>query len=330
MKHTQRGFAGIVLVIILAVVLTAGGTYYVATKQKTNIQTDTFSTSTAEQNKSQNETQNDKANPSATSTTGKSQTLSFDSSSKVNVPEIKKELTGTQIALALGNKLSAKNKIEKVYRGDLNNDGYSDALVVLSLYSSEGEPGRGFEIVIQKKEGSVELVSNLMIPDSISGWSGGASTNFDSVKIENSIAYITSSSFYNSGNWKIAQKLPTQTKKFQLVSNSFTEIENSIYENIATSVGTETKKFRLYRKHDTYVYLVGTEYEGVYYKSTEVEKFKNYKELDYLQITAGAFTSLPVPEKQDVGIKNYSVDITKQIKNISDIKMIAESEFILK
>lgn len=90
----------------------------------------------------------------------------------------------------------------------------------------------------------------------------------------------------------------------------------------------ETKNFRIYRKHDGYVYLVGPEYPVVvYYKSNEVNKFENYNELDYVQITANSFTKLSNPEKEFVGIKNYTVDITQEINNITSIKPISEAEF---
>ncbi len=74
--------------------------------------------------------------------------------------------------------------------------------------------------------------------------------------------------------------------------------------------------------------MVGSEHpESVYYKSTQVEKFKNYNTLDYLEISAGSYANLPVVEKEFTGIRNYTVDITKSIHSISSIKAISESEF---
>ncbi len=54
MKNTQQGFVGIALIIILAIAFTAGGTYYVTTKQNSNTQVD-MSTSTPFVQNSQHE-----------------------------------------------------------------------------------------------------------------------------------------------------------------------------------------------------------------------------------------------------------------------------------
>lgn len=110
------------------------------------------------------------------------------------------------------------------------------------------------------------------------------------------------------------------------------EVRNTnINSQIATSTAnqiSETRKFRLYRKHDGYVYLAGSEYPmDVYYKSVEADKFKNYNELDYLEITASSYTPLPVVEEEFIGIRDYKEEIHMQINAISDIKLISEAEF---
>ncbi len=116
--------------------------------------------------------------------------------------------------------------------------------------------------------------------------------------------------------------------KVQVYDNNTSQISTT--SNNAAGVNrkdSETKKFRIYRKYDKYVYLVGQEKELLYYKSSEVDEFKNYSELDYVQIVARSYTKLPSTEKEYVGVKYYSVDITEQINNILDIKLISETEF---
>jgi hypothetical protein len=107
----------------------------------------------------------------------------------------------------------------------LNNDGYSDALVWVSSCSAHNDCAHGLRVVLNNKNGAGTETVNLRTPDTISGWSGGSSTVFDAVKIENGIVYITSSSFYNSGDYKSATKLPKQTKRFQLQGSNLVEIK---------------------------------------------------------------------------------------------------------
>ncbi|MEI8062264.1 MAG: hypothetical protein WCG97_03130 [bacterium] len=132
-------------------------------------------------------------------------------------------------------------------------------------------------------------------------------------------AILISGGFYLYSKSRTQVQVYNNTSQISTTSNSTVEV---------TSQNPETKRFRLYRKHDAYVYLVSSEYPvPVYYKSNELNVFKNYQELDYLQITANSYTKLNVPEKEFVGIKDYSVDITEQINNIINIKLISENEF---
>ena len=209
MKNTQQGFVGIILIIILAIAIGAGGTYYLTKKQKTDVQINSSIPTQPEQ----------KENPRAQAETPVTVKVPA-----IVSPEVKKDLTDQQITSAVTTDLSGKNKVEGIYKGDLNSDGYPDAFVWLSLYSTEGEPAHALEIVIQKKDGSAESIKNLTFPYTIATWSGGASTKLDSVKIESDIIYITSSSFYDNDNYKVANKLPKQTKKFQLTGSTLVEV----------------------------------------------------------------------------------------------------------
>lgn len=49
MKNTKQGFVGIALIIILAVVLTAGGTYYITTKKNINTQVQSSTATSSQQ-----------------------------------------------------------------------------------------------------------------------------------------------------------------------------------------------------------------------------------------------------------------------------------------
>ena len=94
-----------------------------------------------------------------------------------------------------------------------------------------------------------------------------------------------------------------------------------------SSATANTKLFRLYRKLNGYDYLLGQ--DGLYYKSFDTDQLKNFNDFngDYLEITAKSYSVLSPTEKYYYGIKDYSVDVTRQINNISAVKKISEETF---
>ncbi|MES2437131.1 MAG: hypothetical protein V4519_03885 [Patescibacteria group bacterium] len=117
------------------------------------------------------------------------------------------------------------NKIDAIYKGDLNNDKYADALVWVSS-CTKGDCAYGLRLVLNNQDKTGESVENFRTPDTISGWSGGNATVLEKVVIEKGFVYITSSSFYSSGDWKSAEKLLRQIKKFQLKDKELVEVRN--------------------------------------------------------------------------------------------------------
>ena len=118
---------------------------------------------------------------------------------------------------------TAVNTVLGIYKGDLNGDTYTDAFVWVNSCTNS-DCGYGERIVINKKDGTGVLMK-FTGPDTISGWSGGAETRLDAVKIDQGIIYITSSTFKDSRDYKIANNLPTQTKKFKLQGDKLIEVK---------------------------------------------------------------------------------------------------------
>lgn len=118
--------------------------------------------------------------------------------------------------------------IEEVYRGDLNNDRYTDAFIRLSICSESRSNvescAYGVRIVLNNKNGTAQALQP-NTPGVISGWSGGSETRFEKVAIRDGIISITSSTFKSSDYYKTAHNLPKQTKKFMLQGNELIELK---------------------------------------------------------------------------------------------------------
>jgi hypothetical protein len=227
MKNNQKGFAVPLIIAIVAIVAIGVGIY----AYDNNKSSDTIATTN----------ENVPVNNTTTQNNG----------TVTSQPTQSKDLTDVQVVAALNATFASHNKtkyqyqnqqdtqgktvysvsvdngintVDAIYKGDLNNDGYSDALVWVGSCSTDNDCAHGLRVVLNNKNGAGIEMTNLRTQDTISGWSG-SSTVFDFVKIENGIVSITSSSFYSSGDWKTATKLPRQTKKFQLQGNQLVEVK---------------------------------------------------------------------------------------------------------
>lgn len=112
-----------------------------------------------------------------------------------------------------------------IYKGDLNNDDYIDALVWANTCAHiDNDCAYGLRVVLNNKDGTGKLIFGYS-PDVISGWSGGNETRLDNVKIEGGIIYITSGTFKSEDDPKSSIDLPKQTKKFKIQGNDMIEVK---------------------------------------------------------------------------------------------------------
>jgi hypothetical protein len=184
---------------------------------------------------------------------------------------------------------------------DIDGDGASD--IVATLTWSGGGTGNFTELVVFKNSNGV--------PKYVTSQGIGDRIYINKISFENGI--ILGDIITQGPNEPLCCGSTRRVLMFKLEGNKLAEI----------------KKFRLYRKLDGYAYLLGD--DDQYYKSIEIEKFKDFKDFDgdYLEIEAGLYSYLPSPERYYYGIKDYSLMVTRGIENIITIKKIPESAFKL-
>ncbi len=110
--------------------------------------------------------------------------------------------------------------IEKIVRGDINGDGYEDAVILSG--SCGASCGISFTIALQKSDGSVEEINPNLEKITTSG---AARTGIDDIEIKNGIISITGGGFEDSA-WVTNVGWAKETKQFILVGNVLSEVDS--------------------------------------------------------------------------------------------------------
>ncbi len=218
MKNLQKGF--VVPVVVIIVILVIGGGVYVYTKNKVEDKNTNIHTASSKDISDAQVV----AALNADLVSPESYPDRYKTNSKYQYKLQKDSQDKEYYAVAVREGVStAVNTILGIYKGDLNGDGYADAFVWMNSCTNS-DCGYGERIVINGKDGTGTSIK-FIEPDTISGWSGGKETQLDAVKIDQGIIYITSSTFKDSGDYKVAKNLPKQTKKFKLQGDTLIEIK---------------------------------------------------------------------------------------------------------
>jgi hypothetical protein len=223
MKNKNMGFIGITLLIVAALVILGGGAYIAVShheKVKEQIAASstvaTYSSSTVSASLSASTSVSVGANVDL-SDQAVVNALNHDSSTSFTLQKNAMGNSGYQYNIPGGGALF----INKIYKGDLNGDGYSDALITEGFCGASC--GQGLEVVINQKDGTGKGI-DVKAPDTIQG-SGVGQTSLNDIKIENGLIYITANNFYASEEDYNTNPLPAQTKKFQLQGDALVEVK---------------------------------------------------------------------------------------------------------
>jgi hypothetical protein len=258
MKNKQQGFITTLLIIIISLLIVGGGTYIY-------FQNKLAKENTANQlNVQNNNSEPVNSESSNINTTDNSSASTIQVSTTTTAKNDDKNITDAEVVAALNAYLlspknypdtyktnskfeyqieqnsqgkknytvtvhesqsTSVNSVLGIYKGDLNNDGYDDAFVwTNSCPDTDSSCGYGYAVVINKKDGTGDSILE-KTPSVLSGWSGGNETKLEDVKIQDGIIYITSSTFKDSSDYKLANNLPKQTKKFKLQGNDLVEVK---------------------------------------------------------------------------------------------------------
>jgi hypothetical protein len=217
MKKNKKGFALTGLLLIIAILAIGGGAYYYYNKSSKP-------KDITGQNEKDISDEQVIAALNADLVSSQSYPDTYKTNSKYQY-KLQKDSQGKEFygVTVQENTSIATNTVLGIYKGDLNGDTYADALVWVNSCTNS-DCGYGLRIVLNKKDGMGASIKFTQ-PDTISGWSGGDETRLDVVEIDQGVIYITSSTFKDSGDYKVAKNLPKQTKKFKLQGDKLIEVK---------------------------------------------------------------------------------------------------------
>ena len=166
--------------------------------------------------------------------------------------------------------------VSMITHGDINNDGYEDAVVI--NISCGGSCGTSSSVVINQKDGTGKVVGYTGLNDALMG--GGVNqTSIEKMSIDNGIISVTAQGFKDQTDWNTVV-----TKKFKLEGNNLVEL-------------TSTQNQALLNENTSGII------KSVYTKSG-----KNYIDIDYVEFVPGG--------PNGVGMENNNPKIrTLEISN---------------
>ncbi len=251
-KNNQRGFIAFVVVIILALAVAGGGVYYMGVKKGAKKVIDDVNMADGKAN--------------ATSSVNINNSSSTEGSAKVDANM--KVMTNTMILGALNYKAATRargyalleitkdqfenpEEAKKIgsyetanirARGDVNGDGYEDALVVINVCG--GSCGNYPTIILNNKDGTAYLVASF--PGYITG--GAGQHSFSTASIKNGIISMT----IGSAGSNLA------TKQYRLEGNTIVEVSSANVkadasisaftdDSILTALNNSGKDYKIFR-----------------------------------------------------------------------------------
>ncbi len=181
MKHSQRGF--VLPIIIIAVLVISGGVYvYTKSLEDTIVPEDSVVASTTPK------------------VTAKDSTEPITTEVKADI-----QLSDEKIAAAIDVRLKKEDGyfrysdgkawnifIDKIHRGDINQDGYVDAIVETGSCGASCSSGISF--VLNDKKGSGIAVKDVKFPNAFL-FSSAGKTSFKSITVSSGIITISSDNF---------------------------------------------------------------------------------------------------------------------------------------
>jgi len=115
--------------------------------------------------------------------------------------------------------------LPNIYRGDFNNDGYQDA-IVLGL-ACDADCGTSINFVENEKDGTGKLLTNITFP-SYFQFASAAATDITNITVQNGIIAITANNFCGSpSQGYCSDQLPPQTKYFKLEGGALVEVNSN-------------------------------------------------------------------------------------------------------
>ena len=161
MKNTQKGVIVPLLIVIIAVLLIGGGAYVFTKNKKVEIKEDVSSNSTTVQ---QEDNQDVDDNTSINTNTLVTETVNIKILDSVILDTYSQQGVNYKLedGIYKGQGSGFTSSLDKIVKGDLNGDGYEDALIL--HYECGGSCGFGFDVVLNQKNGKAKLISGIETP----------------------------------------------------------------------------------------------------------------------------------------------------------------------